>query len=518
MAAAALTSEWAARMLELPERERARVLRQLPPRVRARVPYAWELWARPDQVWQPGDELWTVAEAGRGWGKTRWLVEGIRHVAKHPELAGGRKRRGPNARTCGEGALIGLAGRTVADTRETLLLGPSGLLQNCSPDERPDYQPGNARLVWPNGMVGLLFSGEAPKAFLGKNLGFLGLDELAHWPKLAEAVPMFELTLRHGERPRGMIATTPVGDEDYLRFLYRYGDDDAPALGEDGRPVPRENVRIIHGETYANVANLAPDFLTNTVRRFEGTTLGDQELRGLVALEAKDALWKRKWIRRAVWAELVDNVKRVAILIDPAVTKPPAERQRENPPETGLLVMAELKGGDLAVLDDASGYYGVSEWADLAIVLALMHDADVVGVEDNNGGDLVETELRRAIERAKTLGTPEGLHRARVGKRLKIQRLRAERDKATRAAYVVGLWEHGHVWHCGDPRRLVRLEHQLCTWNPNRPRAVQSDRMDACVWGALLLAGDGTDRKPVWSLSRSQALAKIAERLRAAGR
>lgn len=515
---AALASEWVERMLALPERERVRSLRQLPPSVRRQIPYTWELWARPDQVWRPGDELWTVAEAGRGWGKSRFGVQCVDHVSQHPELAGGRASRGPNDRTCGVGAFIGIAGRTVADTREALILGPSGIMANTPPERRPLYEPGKARLTWPNGLVGLLFSGEAPKSFLGKNLGFLLLDELANWPKLSEAVPMFELTLRHGERPRGVITTTPVADEDYLRFLYKFGDENAPELAPDGRPVPRDNVRIIHGSTYDNAANLPPDFLLNTVRRFEGTTLGDQELRGMVALEAKGAMWKRAWIRRCEPADIADRIRRVCILIDPAVTKPKAEQQREHPPETGLVVMAELDGGDLAVLEDASGYYTEGEWSDLAVVLALMYDADEIGVEDNNGGDLVENALKRAIDRAKALESGDGVRRARAARRMKIRRLRATRDKGARAGGVVGLWEHGHVWHVGNPRGLVRLEHQLCTWNPNKPRATQSDRMDAVVWGAIVLAGDGTDRKPVWSLSRTQALAKIAERLRAAGR
>ncbi len=509
MAARKLTSDWVEGMLALPEAQRRKAIRLLPPRVRAEIPYTWELWGRADQVWRPGGELWTVTEAGRGWGKSRHLVEAIKYVARNPQFCGGRKPRGPNDKTCGQGGIIGIAGRTAGDTRETLLFGPSGLITNSPPAFRPAYYPARARLEWPNGVVGRLFSGDEPKTFLGANLGFLGLDELAHWQNLAEAIAMFELTLRHGDRPRGVIATTPVAELAYLRFLYQFGENDAPTLDDAGQPIPRDNVRIVHGSTYDNAANLAPDFLLSTVRRFEGTALGDQELRGLVQLESRDAIWRRGWIRRC---ELAPPLKRVAIIVDPAVSS------GEGSAETGITVWGEAVGGDLFLLDDASGHYTEGVWSDLVVALAELHGADLIAAEENQGGTLVKAAILRAIERAKGQGTPAGARLARAGKAAKVQLVRATQDKAQRAALVVGMWEHGHVWHVGDPRRFVKLEHQLCTFNPNRPHKKQpSDRLDSAVWGVLVLAGDGTDRKPVAALSLAQGWAKIAEQLRRQG-
>jgi phage terminase large subunit-like protein len=382
-------------------------------------------------------------------------------------------------------------------------------MTNSPPSFRPTYYPSLRRLEWPNGVVGRLYSGDEPKQFLGSNLGWLGLDELARWPNLAEAVPMFELALRHGERPRGVVATTPLPDLDYLRFLYRFGENDAPELGEDGMPIPLDNVRIVHGSTYDNAANLAPDFLLTTVRRFEGTALGDQELRGLVQLESRDAIWRRAWIRRC---EVIPELVRTGIFIDPAVSSGPQSA------ETGILVVGQARDGDLFALEDASGHYTEGEWSDLAVALCELYEADVIAAEENNGGTLVKAAIIRAIERAKAMRTPAGDKMARAAKRAKVTLVRATQDKAERASLVVGLWEHGHVHHVGHPHGWVKLEHQLCTFDPNRPHKKQpADRMDAIVWAVLVLAGDGTDRKPVAALSLAQGWAKIAEQLRRRG-
>ncbi len=63
---AARTSDFVERMLALPETERRRLLRSMPPEVRREIPYSYRLWARPDQLWTPGPEIWTVFSAGRG--------------------------------------------------------------------------------------------------------------------------------------------------------------------------------------------------------------------------------------------------------------------------------------------------------------------------------------------------------------------------------------------------------------------------------------------------------------------
>lgn len=499
-------------MLALPPARRRAALRALPPEARAEVPYRWELWGRQDQIWRPDANLWTAALAGRGWGKTRYGVEAVKYVAAHPELCGGRAPRGPNDRTCGEGGIIGIGGRTSADVRETLLYGPSGLITNSPPSFRPEHHRGDSRLVWPNGVIARLFSGDEPRTFLGANLGFLLLDELSHWSGLAEAIPMFELTLRHGEHPRGIVTTTPTGDPEFLKFLFAFDDSETPITDEHGELVPLPNIRVIYGSTYDNAANLPPDMLTKTVRRYEGTELGDQELRGRILLGVRAAMWKHAWFRRLETIPESDPIVRTAIVIDPAVS------EGAESAETGIVVASVGRSGLLYMVDDASGHYSETEWTDLAAALAFQHDADWIVAEDNNGGDLVEGALRRAQERmaARSSKSDPMASRLRTALRqAKIRRVHATVGKTERARLVVGRWEYGQVVHVGNPRTWVRLEHQLTTFNPEKPRKKQrADRMDAAVWSALTLLGDGTDRKPLTGASHAQAWARIAEEIR----
>ena len=107
--------------------------------------------------------VWTVwlALAGRGFGKTRTGVEWVlnRKVAKG----------------LGPGAIIGRTGR---DVRDVLVEGPAGILACSPPWNRPHWEPGKARLTWPNGVVATVFSAEAPDQLRGPQHNWALADEL----------------------------------------------------------------------------------------------------------------------------------------------------------------------------------------------------------------------------------------------------------------------------------------------------------------------------------------------------
>ena len=50
---------------------------------------------------------------------------------------------------------------------------------------------------------------------------------------------------------------------------------------------------VVRGSTYENKDNLAPAFLTAIVNRYEGTTLGRQELNAEILDDMPGALWQR---------------------------------------------------------------------------------------------------------------------------------------------------------------------------------------------------------------------------------
>jgi phage terminase large subunit-like protein len=519
---APLLSPWVARLLKLDERDRKRYLKSLPQHVRAEIPWTWECWARPDQIWSPSAIVWTWILAGRGWGKTRYGVEATRKVVRNPQLAGGRSPRDRHDKTCGEGAFIGIGGRTSNDVIGTMLYGPSGLITCSPPWERPEHLRRDRMLVWPNGTVGRLFYGDEPRTFLGGNIGFMWLDEIAHWSAIAEAFTAFELTLRHGEHPRAIGTTTPLGLLELVKRIFVCDENGIPIAGESGQWTTRTRVQVVSGSTYDNAANLAAVFLEEVVSRYEGTVLGEQEIHGRISLGTRGAIWKYEWFKRVETPPLdkggAPDLVRVAIVLDPAVSVD------EDSSEFGIMVGGVCHEGRLWLLRDASGHYTEGQWSDLVVQLAIEHDADEIDYEKNQGGNLIEAAIERAFTRERDRRAAKAVEQSRArGRRIiarplrqpPIRTLQATKNKAERGALVSGLWEHGKVVHVGSPRGWVALEHQMTHFDPNKPaKGQRTDRMDAAVWTAIALCSDGKDRRVARALSNVEAWTRIAAELR----
>jgi hypothetical protein len=190
------------------------------------------------------------------------------------------------------------------------------------------------------------------------------------------------------------------------------------------------------------------------------------EEEGLAKLldEVKGALWRRSWIRRLNYQ--VSDFARIVVAIDPAVSTNPMSD------ETGIVVVGKLAvGGGYAVLEDASGHYTPGECATKAIDCYNRWSADRVIGEKNNGGQLVETNLKN------------------LAPNLPVSLVWASKGKYARAEPIAGLYEPkdgnlGRVVHCG---LFEELESQMCTWTLDA--TFSPDRMDAMVWGMTELTG-----------------------------
>ncbi len=116
----------------------------------------WRFWSRADQ--RAPDGAWRnwVFMGGRGAGKTRAGAEWIRALVEGatPHLKGERGR-------------VALIGPALADVREVMIEGPSGLRAIAPREQRPAYEASRRRLVWPNGAVAYAFSAEDPDALRG---------------------------------------------------------------------------------------------------------------------------------------------------------------------------------------------------------------------------------------------------------------------------------------------------------------------------------------------------------------
>lgn len=428
--------------------------------------YDWELWARDKQLRPPGDwNVWLIL-AGRGWGKTRTGAETVRLWAEE-----------------NPGVRIALVARTPADVRDTMVEGESGLLAISPPWFRPVWKPSTRRLEWPNGSVATTFSAETPNALRGPQHHKAWADEIATWkyPDTWDQL-MFGMRLP-GTTPQVVVTTTPRPIPLVKELVARATD----GTGE---------VHLTGGSTYENRGNLSDVFVKQVVRRYEGTRLGRQELNAELLGDTPGALWNRTAMEAAAWKhDRLPRFARVVVACDPAVSNDPESGSAE----TGVIVAgmvrvpydmhgkpmwdAVLKPGHIIdprqvarwwdhalVLDDLSGFYTPDGWARVLVNTARAHRADRIVAEINNGGALVESNVRTVWANAPYLG------------------LHASRGKRTRAEPVAAMYEQGRVHHVV---RSPLLEDQCCTWVPDSGEP-SPDRMDALVWACteLLLPKD----------------------------
>ncbi len=99
--------------------------------------------------------------------------------------------------------------------------------------------------------------------------------------------------------------------------------------------------------------------------------------------------------------------------------------------------------------------------------------ADRIVAEANQGGDLVEANLRS------------------VNSRIPYTKVHASRGKRTRAEPVVALYEQGLVHHVGS---FGGLEDQMTTWDAT-DGSDSPDRVDALVWILTYLMLKGVMKK-----------------------
>jgi phage terminase large subunit-like protein len=395
------------------------------------LPWLFPFWALPHQL--PPDGAWRtwVIMGGRGAGKTRAGAEWVR-----AEVEGGR----PTAP--GRSARVALVGETMAQAREVMVFGESGILACSPPDRRPEWEAGRQRLVWPNGAVAQVFSAHDPDSLRGPQFDAAWVDELAKWPRAEEAWTQLQFALRLGDSPRQVVTTTPrnVG---VLKAILK-----APSTV------------ITHAPTQANRAYLAASFLAEIEARFGGTALGAQEIEGRLVEAAAGALWTPAMLAGLqLGAEAPGVLDRIVVAVDPSVSG--------RGDACGIVVAgAVTRGGPqdwrAVVLADATVTGGPQVWAQAAIAAMDRWGATRLVAEGNQGGRMVE-DVIRAVDPL----VPLRLVHAAVG-------------KAARAMPVAALYEQGRVRHMAG---LQALEEQMCQMTADGWQGTGSpDRLDALVW------------------------------------
>ncbi len=381
------------------------------------IKYRWNLTARDKQKLPEGEWSTWLILAGRGFGKTRTGAETVRMWKE-------------------DNPLIHFVGRTAADVRDTMVEGESGILA-CSPDyDRPLYEPSKRRLTWSNGAKAVLFSAEEPDALRGPQCYKAWADELATWKYDQDTWNNLQMGLRLGVNPQCVITTTPKPTK-LVREL-----------------VADENTHITSGTTYENRDNLSKSFFDFIIKKYEGTTLGRQELEAELLKDVKGALWKMQTIEDNRVRKLPE-LRRIVIPIDPATTS------TMDSDETGIVPVGLDNNGIGYVIDDLSGIYSPNDWANKAIKAYNDHKADRIIGEANNGGDMIETIIRN------------------IDKSVSYRKVWASKGKTTRAEPIAALYEQNRIKHYGN---LATLETEMTTWMALDGQR-SPNRIDSLVWG-----------------------------------
>tara|TARA_R110000824_G_scaffold126285_3_gene285805 strand:+ start:1024 stop:2295 length:1272 start_codon:yes stop_codon:yes gene_type:complete len=387
-----------------------------------------ELNARPNQIAPDGNWTTWLILAGRGFGKTRTGAEWIRE-----RVESGLSKR------------IALIGKTPADVRDVMIEGESGLINISPPYNMPNYEPSKRRLTWNNGAIAQTFSSYEPDQLRGSQFDTAWADEMASWEYPEETWDNLMFALRLGEKPQVCVTTTPKP----LQLLINLRDAQTTVLTK--------------GSSYDNRENLNEQFFDSILSKYKNTRLGMQEIYAEILEESDNAMWKREWLDDSRLTDFPEDLERVVVAIDPAVTS------KKTSDETGMIVAGKDSEGKFYVLHDASARYTPSAWSEKAIMLFNQYQCDKIIAEVNNGGQLVEHTLRTQSEN------------------VPYKSVHASRGKRTRAEPIASLYEQGKVHHVGN---FQRLENQLCNWEATSGEP-SPDRLDALVWALTELSGSG---------------------------
>ena len=404
-----------------------------------------ELWLRPDQLRAYHDPTPIVLMlAGRGAGKTRvgasWCHQKAREMP---------------------GSLGHLVGRTVADVRDVMIQGDSGILAVATPSFTPLYVPSLRRLVWPNGSHALTFSSEEPSQLRGPQSHWTWVDELAainHRPDDSGATAWDHIRIgtRLGPHPQVFATTTPkriMAIRDLVRLA-------------------RSTVNRVslHGaSTLANRANLSAEYLRNLYTLYAGTALERQELHGELLDIVEAALWQMTDIRLADETFLAGDTISV-IGVDPGLTTGGDATGIVTVRATTELSLTQRRA--LVVSDWTEDGLQPERWA-ARVVTAWRTEKDATGnipiiaAEKTAGGEMIASVIE-----------------AQAGDNvLPIALIPAIHSKGGRAEPVVMAYRQDRVRHLTDMPPLVE---ELTSWEPPVPGTSRGsgwspNRLDAMV-------------------------------------
>tara|TARA_R100001463_G_scaffold55856_3_gene107669 strand:- start:3365 stop:4492 length:1128 start_codon:yes stop_codon:yes gene_type:complete len=367
--------------------------------------------------------------AGRGWGKT---LTGAYDIVEY----------------ClrNDNVVCGVVAPTYGDLKRVVFSGDSGFINII--DRRllsnTGYNKSDSEIHFYNGSKIIGFPAIEPDRLRGVQFHRAWCDELASW-RYTETFDNLMMALRLGHNPKCIITTTPRPTK-IIRSLAK-----------------RSDTKLITGSTFENIDNLAESSIEMLRERYEGTRIGRQELYAEILEDVEGALFNYKNIEENRLIEYPNDLQRIVVAIDPAVTS------NQNSDETGMIVAGRDVNNHYYILHDASQISSPDEWVKKAISLYKQYECDRIVAEVNNGGDLIERLLRTQNQS------------------IPYTSVRASRGKIVRAEPISALYEQNRVHHVGV---FKDLEEQMCQFTGNGVQ-YHDDRVDALVWAITSLQNSG---------------------------
>lgn len=408
----------------------------------------WWWTARPEQVPPEGDWFICLALAGRGFGKSRsgseWIVE---RVVQHPFDATG---------IATEWLVIA---ETLSDARTICMEGPAGILHVLERRRIPHRYKMSPRpmVIFETGAKIYTEGADDPDVGRGYNAAGAWLDEIAKWkyPKdswYGGIMPSLRADLI-GDHPRAFVTTTPKPIDVLQEWTGR----------KDG------TIHVIRGSTFDNAGNLSPLVLEELRRRYEGTSIGLQELYGEFVEAFEGALFGRLDMENnRVW-DIPDDLVATVVGVDPSLTG--------EDDEMGIIVAGRDRDKHMFIIADKS-IQAVGRAAALHTWrVAAEYGADKVVLEENLGKKWMQQVFNDAyyelVEQEvfpKNTKPPLVRVDSKLGKRTRGEpvAMRSEQGKL----HLVGKWKE--------------LEDQMATFVSWGHRE-SPDRLDALVHACRFL-------------------------------
>lgn len=383
--------------------------------------------ARKKQIRPEQDHFIWMLLAGRGFGKTfTGAYNTVLYALRNPNV------------NCAVVAPTHGDLRRVCFSAMTQIIPKDCLLQD---PKQAGYASTVSEIRLHNGSKILGFAAAEPDRLRGPQFHHAWCDELASW-RYPEAFDQLMFGLRLGDDPKCVITTTPKPTK-LVKNL-----------------IERKDCIVTKGSTFENKDNLADTTLAMLKERYDGTTLGRQELYAEVIDDVDGALWNPSMIEQSRVAEDLDiPLQRIVVAIDPAVTS------NANSDETGIIIAGRCFNNQYYVLEDLSAIHNADKWGRLSVRAFYDWDADRIIAEVNNGGDLVERLLRT------------------IDPNVPYSSVRATRGKMVRAEPIQALYQQGKVNHVGF---FPELESQMCSYTGSTTES--PDRLDALVWALTELS------------------------------